>query len=70
MLFSGRLLLTFPCQGIVLPILQAGLNEHSVPLLISPDLCYSKLIIQNSGRLQAAFLAAYSCAALRSSGSM
>lgn len=58
-----------PFPGAALPVLQAGLNECSVPLLISPDLCYRELIVQTSGRLQTAFLAAGSCAVLHSSGS-
>lgn len=60
---------TSPFRGAALPVLQAGLNECSVPLLISPDLCYRELIVQTSGRLQTAFLAAGSCAVSHSSGS-
>lgn len=57
-----------PFQGAALPVLQAGLNECSVPLLIPPDLCCRELIVQTSGRLQSAFLAAGSCAVLHNSG--
>lgn len=42
-------------QGAVLPVLLAGLNECSVPLLIFPDLCFRELIVQTSGRLQMHF---------------
>lgn len=52
-------------QGAALPVLQAGFNECSVPLLISPDLCSRELLVQTSGRLQTAFLAlVLSCTAV------
>ena len=43
-------------QGAALPVLQAGLNECSVPLLMSPDLCCRELIVQTSGRLAGCWL--------------